>query len=335
MDRLFALALLLAVVIPAANAKPLVVEDIENAEFQPGKSGERNASLLKAQILLSRGRISPGVIDGLGGSNTEKAIAEFERREGLEVDGKLDKAMFEKLIASAGSGPVLRKAEISKADTKGPFAGKIPAKLEDKADLARLAYTSVAELLGEKYHTDSALLKELNPGQSLDDSGAKIMVPAVDRVKAEERADRIEADKTLGAVRVFDKENKLLAFYPATIGSNETPSPQGELTVTRVVKMPGYTYDLEKLDFKGVKTKQKFEIAAGPNNPVGTIWIDLDQDGYGIHGTPEPSEVSKNFSNGCVRLTNWDAQDLATMVKKGVRVAFTGDDPAQTATANR
>jgi Sulfatase/L,D-transpeptidase catalytic domain len=54
------------------------------------------------------------------------------------------------------------------------------------------------------------------------------------------------------------------------------------------------------------------------------VWINLSAKGYGIHGTPEPSKVSKTVSHGCIRLTNWDAVDLAAMVQKGMSVAFLG-----------
>ena len=32
--------------------------------------------------------------------------------------------------------------------------------------------------------------------------------------------------------------------------------------------------------------------------------------------------MSKTESHGCIRLTNWDAVDLAAMVQKGMSVAF-------------
>ena len=83
---------------------------------------------------------------------------------------------------------------------------------------------------------------------------------------------------------------------------------------------PTYHYS-PKLKFKGVKSKKPFTVAAGPKNPVGTTWIDLG-DSYGIHGTPAPERISKTESHGCVRLTNWDAQQLAKMVHKGTKVEF-------------
>src|SRR5207237_1051246 len=122
-------------------------------------------------------------------------------------------------------------------------------------------------------------------------------------------------------VRVFDGANALLAVYPASIGSEQKPAPSGHFEVASVAINPTYTYN-PNFAFKGVKADEPFEIAPGPNNPVGTVWIDLTAETYGIHGTPEPSRIGKTASNGCVRLTNWDAQDLSRMVRKGVAVDF-------------
>jgi lipoprotein-anchoring transpeptidase ErfK/SrfK len=71
-----------------------------------------------------------------------------------------------------------------------------------------------------------------------------------------------------------------------------------------------------------VETTEKFKIAPGPNNPVGSVWIDLTAKTYGIHGTPDPANIGKTSSHGCVRLTNWDARALAKMVSKGTVVDF-------------
>ena len=120
---------------------------------------------------------------------------------------------------------------------------------------------------------------------------------------------------------MLDKDGKLIAFYPASIGSEEKPAPSGMSKVTNIVKNPPYTYN-PKYEFKEVKAAQKFTIKPGPNNPVGLVWIALTGEGYGIHGTPEPEKVGKAGSHGCVRLTNWDALELAGMVDKGTPVEF-------------
>jgi len=127
-------------------------------------------------------------------------------------------------------------------------------------------------------------------------------------------------DKAERSVRVYDAADRLLAFYPATIGSSTRPAPSGDLTVVGVAPEPNYTYDPDRVSYD--RGDRKVIVPPGPNNPVGSVWIDLSRDTYGIHGTPDPSKVGKTFSSGCVRLTNWDAEQLASKVKPGVRVTF-------------
>jgi lipoprotein-anchoring transpeptidase ErfK/SrfK len=93
--------------------------------------------------------------------------------------------------------------------------------------------------------------------------------------------------------------------------------------VTVVVKSPTYTYDPQRLTFG--KSKTKLTIPPGPNNPVGSTWIGLNIETYGIHGTPDPTAVGKVASHGCVRLTNWDARQLAMTIRKGTPVVFLGE----------
>jgi lipoprotein-anchoring transpeptidase ErfK/SrfK len=296
----------------------------------PGAAAAQNAvaerSVLRAQVLLDRIRFSPGPIDGKMGSNTEKALRAFQNSAGLEASGQLDPPTWDELDRRAGTDvPALTHYTIRKDDVDGPFVDRIPDEMEKMAKLERLAYTSPAELLAEKFHMDLEELKRLNKGKPLDKAGTRIRVANVERGEAPKAA-RIEVDKVVDAVRVFDESNRVIAFYPATIGSTETPSPSGTVKVKGVARNPTYRYDPRKLDFEGVDAKKPFNIAPGPNNPVGSVWIELAKDGYGIHGSPEPDAISRQQSHGCVRLTNWDALDLAEMVAPGLEVAFVGDD---------
>ena len=101
------------------------------------------------------------------------------------------------------------------------------------------------------------------------------------------------------------------------------PSPSGILKVTEVTRNPTYRYNPD-YHFKGVHSRKPFTIRPEPNNRVGTVWINLSADVYGIHGTPLPGKVSKAESHGCVRLTNWDDERVAERVSKGIQVAFVG-----------
>ena len=132
---------------------------------------------------------------------------------------------------------------------------------------------------------------------------------------------RIVADKAKKQLRIYDTRDRLVASYPATIGSDATPSPVGTHTVERVALNPEYTYN-PKINFKQGNNDKVLRIPPGPNGPVGSVWIALSKPTYGIHGTPDPEKIGKTYSNGCIRLTNWDAEELARRVTKGVTVEF-------------
>jgi len=278
------------------------------------------ATTFKAEVLLDRLDLSPGVIDGKTGENVGKAIAAFQRSRGLAVSGKLDRMTWQKLCESTNAPPLIAYT-ITDDDVRGPFVPEIPRDLEGMARLSQLSYRSEAELLAEKFHTSEELIKVLNPGKTVDRAGTVITVPNVADGRPTGQVFRIEVDKPAKAVRAFGRNDELVAFYPASVGSREKPAPSGTYHVGRVVKDPTYHYD-PKFQFKGVRTDRELTIAPGPNNPVGLVWIDLNKPTYGIHGASHPEEVGKTGSHGCVRLTNWDVLDLAKRVRKGTPVAF-------------
>lgn len=311
-----------AVLLAAAPtvAAPLDAKAVNEAQLSQPQGKGISPVMIKAQVLLDRARFSPGEIDGRDGENLRKALKAFAKAQGLPEEGKLTRALLDKLAATS-SEPVLHEHAIAADEVKGPFVEKIPARMEDMAKLDRLGYRSPAEALAEKFHMSEALLRALNPGKRLDEPGATILVANVKDEKPKEKVAKIEIEKSARALRALDKDGKLLGYYPASIGSQEKPAPSGSAKVEAVAANPSYTYN-PKYAFKGVKSDKPFTIKPGPNNPVGAAWIDLSIESYGIHGTPEPGKVGKSYSHGCVRLTNWDVRQLAQMVEKGTVVEF-------------
>jgi lipoprotein-anchoring transpeptidase ErfK/SrfK len=172
---------------------------------------------------------------------------------------------------------------------------------------------------------DEHTLRALNPDVDFGKAGGEIVVAVPGRPELDAAVSRVEVDKAKAAVRAYDADDRLLAVYPATVGSTDRPSPSGDVKVKGVARNPAWEYDPDRLTFgRKAAGGKKLSIPAGPNNPVGAVWIALSKDTYGIHGTPDPDHVGKTASHGCVRLTNWDAQQLAAAVKPGVKVKFVG-----------
>ncbi|RUW22703.1 L,D-transpeptidase [Mesorhizobium sp. M1E.F.Ca.ET.041.01.1.1] len=323
---LLVVAVALAFACGGTQATKLDLDAVNQAQFSEGEPKGVDPMLLKAQILLDRARFSPGLIDGRLSDNFAKAVAAFQAASGLPSDGKLTRETWDKLAATF-AGPVLINYEVTAKDVRGPFTKRIPTRMERMAHLRRLGYRNARERLAERFHVSEQVLRMLNPGNGFRKADTTLVVPDVGRGDPPAAVASVEVDKASRQVRVLDPSGRPLAVYPASIGSEEKPAPSGTAEVRRVVHNPTYRYN-PKFAFKGVRSKRPFTIAKGPNNPVGSVWIDLSIESYGIHGAPEPGKIGTTFSHGCIRLTNWDAEDLAAMVKPGTKVDFK-DETAQ------
>lgn len=295
---------------------PRAIPDIRN----PPQLGLGGASedVAKFQILLDRVGASPGVIDGRIGDNVNKAISAYRDLTG-ETLRTYDKEYVEQQLQATG-GDAFTDYEIQPTDVAGPFVASVPTDYGEKAQLEHMSYTSVTEKLAERFHMDERYLKALNPGVDFNRPGTIVRVANVGKPLNGE-VTRIIADKGARQVRAYGADGRLVAIYPSTIGSQATPSPTGTHTVERIAVNPEYTYN-PRVNFQQGNNDRVLTIPPGPNGPVGTVWIALSKPTYGIHGTPEPSQIGKTESNGCIRLTNWDAEELAKMVKPGVTVEF-------------
>lgn len=309
---------------PVAGAKP-IVGDIERVEFGGSAPPKDRVTALgvKLQVLLARSGYSPGEIDGRFSENTRKALRAYAGANGGTDSRELDSDLWSKLSPATGR-PVLTRYQISASDLKGPFTRTIPTKLQAMKKLPYLGYRNPREELAERFHMSEHLLALLNPGERFTRAGDEITVVNVAEA-APPAAVRLEVDKTGQSVSAFGSDGQLLAFFPATVGSEDKPTPSGTLKVTSIDWNPVYRYD-PSYHFKDVSVHRPFTVKPGPNNPVGVVWIGLSDRGYGIHGTPEPGKISKTQSHGCVRLTNWDASRVARMVRKGIEVHFIDDE---------
>ncbi len=301
---------------PTVSRQPkLTAEAVNDASLvTPVNAKASGPAVLRAEILLDRANFSPGEIDGGYGSNLRKAIAGYQASNGLTVSGTVDKDTWAAL--DRDTEPVLAQYTIAADDVAGPFT-PIPHDMMEKAKLPTLGYESALEGLGEKFHASPKLLQQLNPGKDFVTAGQEIVVPSVGSPAPLPKAAKVVVSKSGAVVMLVDAAGKTIAQYPATMGSEHDPLPIGNWKIHGVARNPVFHYN-PALFWDANPAHDKATIPAGPNNPVGLVWIDLSKEHYGIHGTPEPSKISKTQSHGCIRLTNWDALAVAQAVFPGM-----------------
>lgn len=272
------------------------------------------AAVLRAQILLDRAHFSPGELDAAFGGNMRNAINAYQANNSLAVNGTVDAATWASL--NKDDLPALSTYKISEADVAGPFV-KIPSGMLAKSKLPALGFTTSLEALGEKFHVSPRLLTQLNVGKNFAKAGEDIVVPNVLLPEPLPAASRVIVDRSDASVSLLDASNKVIARYPASTGSKHDPLPAGNWTIKGVAANPVFHYN-PKLFWDATPGSVKAKIPAGPNNPVGVVWVDLSKEHYGIHGTPEPSKIGKTESHGCIRLSNWNAAEFSAAVSTGM-----------------
>jgi hypothetical protein len=313
-------------------------------------------SSLRAQILLDLALFSPGVADGRWNANAQRALAWFQRREGIPATGSLDRSTLDRLWQAAGSPDTLVGTRVLTArDVEGPFV-TLPDDVYRKAEMECLCYGSLSEKLAELAHTTPDVLTRLNPSRDLDAlvAGDSVRVPLLGRFAGDDgaTADSAQDADTVGGDRPatgeaadstgaamerrvarlvisdqgrylhgLDAGGRILFHVPATLGSDYFPSPSGAFQVASIHRDPWFHYQPALLE--GVDADEpNARLAPGPNSPVGEVWIALSKEHYGIHGTDAPETIGFVTSSGCVRLTNWDARMVAAYVESGTPVEF-------------
>ena len=335
-----------AAVPEAADADPA-----EAMAFQPAAPGNAPASKtmpaaatpdMHVQVVLDRLGFSPGVIDGKAGRSFTLALKGFQAAKDIAQTGKLDEAT-RKALAQWEAVPAVVAVTVPQAFVSQRFYPDLPNTEAGMAAFDHLGYRTMVEALAERFHTTPDTLIALNGKSAIIGAGQVLRVPNIANVPPgtlgkdargwnetlvslgvapdQPKVDHLVVDKSEGWLRAYDEKDKLVAQFPVTTGSSHDPLPIGTWTIKGEARNPDYQFN-PKLFWDAPDDAKATKLPPGPNGPVGVVWMDLSKPHYGIHGTPEPQNIGRTASHGCVRLTNWDAARLAQMVAPGTKVVF-------------
>ena len=269
------------------------------------------------QVALERRHFSCGFIDGDQGMRTQRMLRAFQQSCGLPQTGVLD-AATRNAIGEPGE-PFLNYT-VTPADVAAIMPK--PQTWREKAKAKRLGYNDIWEELAEKFHCTRGYLKDLNRDVKQPVAGSDIIGPKVYPAAPYPMAASLRVNLAETSIEALDSSRRIIAFFPCSIAKDKNKRPNGRLVVKSVVPDPDYTFDPAL--FKDAAAEEhithKMTLPPGPRNPVGTAWIGLSLPGYGIHGTPEPENISRTQSHGCFRLANWNANKVLRMVRVGTPV---------------
>ncbi|UUL83292.1 L,D-transpeptidase family protein [Sphingomonas qomolangmaensis] len=298
-------------------------------------------TVLHVQVILDKLGFGPGVLDGKGGQSLVAALRGFQTSRGLPVTGKADTATL-KVLGRYRNWRPTKTIALTPGMLAGPFMANLPEDYGDQAKLPGIPYRSPLEKLAEMFHTTPETLVALNSRETPLKVGQQVVFPnalptsrdydvddadwrrtlAYLNVDARQPVgERVVVDESEGVLKVYDARDRLVGQVSATMGSSQFPLPIGTWTIKGVARNPDWSFD-PKLIAGTAPDAEKAIVPPGPNNPVGIVWIDLSKEHYGIHGTPEPAKIGRTESNGCIRLTNWDAARVSMMVKPGTKAVF-------------
>jgi lipoprotein-anchoring transpeptidase ErfK/SrfK len=305
---------------PSAQASP----GGEAPRAQPVDSREL---VTRLQIFLDQQNFGPGIIDGRWGEFTGKALVHYARAHNLQVTP----AIYGQLPLDTVY-PIYVTYTITPEDVK--TVGTLPTKPPEEAKVKRLPYPDLLTFIEERYHASPDFLRKLNKGKNLDNlkAGDLVRVPNVAPFKLEDvKEQKLPVHPEFAARSIFvSVEDKMLDLYdgkaliasfPITPGSKALPAPPGVWQIIGAYTMPEFRWD-EAMLYHGKRSANFYELPPGPRNPVGVLWCGLDKIGIGIHGTSTPETIGRASSHGCIRLANWDAIKLSTMITTGLPVTI-------------
>lgn len=288
---------------------------------------EDRDTIVQVQAFLDELLFGPGIIDGKLGEFTTIAATNYNVRWRVAEDN------WYRLLKEARRHVKEPYTTYTVLETDLRYVGDFPAEPDNQVGLDYLPYRSLAEFVSERFHTSTSFLAEINPNLNVHSlrPGDRVRVPNVspfqlELIKPHHQYTELEplssnmafVDTKAKIVKIMNPKGETLASFPITPGQ-EKFIPYGDWKIQIMVTTPTFRWDKKMLE-EGERSEEYFMLPPGPNSPVGIFWAGLNKSGIGLHGTSSPETIGRSRSAGCIRLANWDALRLRSLLRPGATV---------------
>lgn len=216
-----------------------------------------------------------------------------------------------------------RKALIEARDAYKSIIEKFPASNNVSKAQALLDNINIKILFSNIITADSALY-EIKKGDSLTKI-AKLFNTTIDlimrsnnlsdknikfgkSIKVPKTKFSIVVDKSQN-VLILKSDNEIIKTYQVSTGKDSSTPAGNFLIINKIIDPTWYT--------AGAAVP-----SGSPGNILGTRWMGISKQGYGIHGTTEPQAIGQSVTSGCVRMRNEEVEELYTIVPIGTEVVI-------------
>lgn len=219
-------------------------------------------------------------------------------------------------------------------ESKGEFAKAIKLyqelikqfpDLEQISELERRLWALNIKMLFSPDVTEKDVVYKVEPGDTLNKIAAKYNT-TVDLIK---RSNKLESDMIRPGDRlktstakysvIVDKSQNLLILkaddeifkvYSVATGKHNC-SPTGTFQIVEKLLNPDWYKNGEGIIPSGTA-----------ENILGSRWLGISEPQYGIHGGAKEEDLGQQLTNGCIRMTNLDVEELFTILPRGTEVTI-------------
>lgn len=156
--------------------------------------------------------------------------------------------------------------------------------------------------IAKKFSTTQDLIMRSNDLKNAE------VVPLGRKLKIHNEKMSIVVDKSMNILTLKSGETIVKTYRVATGINNCTPVGSFKI-INKIINPPWYTAG-------GVIPPDN------PKNILGSRWLGLSAQGYGIHGTTEPQSIGNQVTSGCVRMKNAEVEELYALVPQGSEVVI-------------